>query len=69
MSEHLLELLLEYRSHSSSFVRQSILCGITIVLSSLTYRPASIAEWLQGAHYMINYYNIINHYCYRCDDE
>lgn len=50
MSEHLLELLLEYRSHPSAFIRQSALCGVTIVLSvsSTVKCPSTISEWLQG---------------------
>ena len=57
MSEHLLEILLEYRSHPNAFVRQSTLCGITIILSTLPSMncPVSINEWLQGMYQQLVY--------------
>lgn len=52
MCEHLLELLLEHRSHSSAFVRQSTLCGFVIIMSTSppTDHPVTaLVDWLQGS--------------------
>ena len=54
MSEHLLEVALEYRSHPSAFIRQSTLRSIAIILSTsaMLHSPAvSIREWLEGREY------------------
>jgi len=55
MSEHLLELLLQYKSHSSAFVRQSTLCGISIIVSTSSMDcHVLIREWLQGIYNVVS---------------
>ncbi|XP_065900097.1 telomere length regulation protein TEL2 homolog isoform X2 [Dysidea avara] len=50
MSEHLLEVLLQYRSHSNAFVRQSTLRSLSIIIAihqPVTIVSTTVSQWLQ----------------------